>query len=116
MVTCYLRYVIDPDKLEEFEKYGRTWMSLIEKFGGTHHGYFLPGERPAGAAFSFPGVGAEGPGDVAVALFSFPSLEAYETYRRKAAEDEECQTAMTYYHETKCFLSYERSFMKPVFK
>lgn len=119
MVTCYLRYVIDPDKLEEFEKYARMWMPLVEKFGGTHHGYFLPGKGPkdaASASFSFPGLGAEGPGDVAVALFSFPSLEAYETYRRKAAEDEDCRAAMAYYHETKCFLSYERSFMEPVFK
>ncbi|HLB48223.1 MAG TPA: hypothetical protein VJL59_14540 [Anaerolineales bacterium] len=75
MITCYLRYVIDPDKLEEFEHYGRMWMPLIEKFGGAHHGYFLPGEGPkdaASASFSFPGLATAGPGDVAVALFSFP--------------------------------------------
>ena len=117
MITCYLRYVIDPDKLKEFENYARMWMPLVEKFGGTHHGYFLPQEAPADTApFSFPGLAAEGPGDVAVALFSFPSMEAYQTYRRKAAGDEECRAAMAYYHETKCFLSYERSFMKPLFK
>ena len=119
MITCLIRYVIDPDKLKEFETYGRMWMPLVEKFGGTHHGYFLPqGERPNNAAstsFSFPGLAAEGPGDVAVALFSFPSLEAYETYRQKAAEDEECRAAMAYYNETKCFLSYERTFLRPVF-
>ena len=119
MITCYLRYIIDPAKLKEFEHYGKLWIPLVEKFGGQHHGYFLPQEAPADAAlapFSFPGLGAEGPGDVAVALFSFPSMEAYQTYRRKAAEDEQCQAAMAYYHKTKCFLSYERSFMKPVFK
>lgn len=100
MITCYLRYVVDPFKLAEFEKYGRMWIPLVEKFGGKHHGYFLP---------------SEGANNVALALFSFPSLAAYETYREKAASDPECQAAMRYYEETKCFLSYERSFFRPVF-
>jgi hypothetical protein len=107
-----LRYLIDPDKLEEFENYARLWMRLIEKYGGTHHGYFLPGDSLPSAAFSFPGVGEEGPSNVAVALFSFPSLVAYETYRRKATEGEECRAATAYYEETKCFIKYERSFMR----
>jgi hypothetical protein len=116
VITCYLRYIIDPAKIKEFEQYARLWIALIEKFGGTHHGYFLPGEGPASATFSFPGVGAEGPGDVAVALFSFPNQAAYEAYRQQAAEDAECQAATAYYRETKCFVSYERSFMKAVLK
>jgi hypothetical protein len=44
MVTCYLRYVIDPFKLKEFEHYGKIWMLLVERFRGQHHGYFLPSE------------------------------------------------------------------------
>jgi len=51
-----------------------------------------------------------------LALFSFPSLAAYETYRKASASDSECQAAMRYYEETKCFLSFERSFMRPVFE
>lgn len=101
MITCYLRYIIDPLKAKEFETYGRMWIPLVEKFGGKHHGYFLP---------------HEGANNVAVAMFSFPSLAAYETYRAEAALDPECQAAMRYYQETKCFLSYERSFMRPVFE
>ena len=58
----------------------------------------------------------EGPSNVALALFSFPGLAAYEEYRAKAAADPECQAAMKYYEETQCFLSYERSFMRPVFR
>ena len=100
MVTCYIRYVIDPLKLKEFEAYGRMWIPLVEKFGGKHHGYFMP---------------HEGPSNIALALFSFPSLALYEVYRASAATDAECQAAMRYYEETKCFLSYERSFMRPVF-
>ena len=100
MVTCYLRYVVDPLKLAEFETYGRMWIPLVEKFGGKHHGYFMP---------------HEGANNIALALFSFPSLAAYEVYRANAAADPGCRAAMRYYDETKCFLSYERSFMRPVF-
>ena len=101
MITCYLRYVIDPFKMKEFETYGKMWIPLVEKFGGKHHGYFLP---------------HEGPNNIALAMFSFDSLAAYETYRTAAADDPECQAAMRYYRETRCFLSYERSFMRPVFE
>jgi hypothetical protein len=101
MVTCYLRYVLDPFKVKEFEHYGRMWIALVEKFGGTHHGYFLP---------------SEGTSNVALALFTFPSLALYEQYRTQAASDPECQAAMRHYEETRCFLSFERSFFRPVFK
>lgn len=100
MITCYLRYVIDPFKTKEFETYGRMWIPLVEKFGGKHHGYFLP---------------HEGPSNIAVAMFSFPSLADYEIYRNAILDDPHCQAAMRYFEETKCFLSYERSFMRPVF-
>jgi hypothetical protein len=101
MITCFLRYVIDPHKLKDFEAYARMWIPLVNKFGGRHHGYFLP---------------HEGPNNIAYALFSFPSLAAYEEYRTKSASDPECQVAMDYYKKTQCFLSFERSFMKPVFE
>ena len=100
MVTCYLRYVIDPYKLAEFEKYGKMWIPLVNKLGGTHHGYFLP---------------HEGTNNVAIALFSFSSLPAYEEYRIKMAQDPECKEAFNYAEQSRCIMSYERSFMKPVF-
>ena len=101
MITCFLKYEIDADKIADFEVYAKMWIPLVEKFGGKHHGYFLP---------------SEGASDVAYALFSFPSLADYEEYRRRAATDEGCQKAMDFYHETKCFRRYERSFMRPVFE
>ena len=101
MITCYLRYTIDPYKLEEFEHYARLWIPIVERFGGTHHGYFLPDE---------------GSNNIAVALFSFPSLADYEKYRRAAGEDAECQQAYAFAEESRCILSYERSFMRPVLK
>ncbi|MEM9908514.1 MAG: NIPSNAP family protein [Cyanobacteria bacterium P01_D01_bin.44] len=100
MITCYLRYTIDPAKVAEFEHYGRLWIPLVEKFGGMHHGYFLPKESA---------------NDLAVALFSFPSLSAYEEYRAKSASDHECQEAFRYAKETECILRFERQFLRPVF-
>src|SRR5882672_7449880 len=114
LITCFIRYVIDPDKAADFEHYARVWMPLIEKYGGTHHRYFMPEETPPSAAFSFPGIGEEGPDNIAVALFSFPTIEAYETYRREVANDPECLAATKPYEETKCFTRYERTFLKPV--
>jgi hypothetical protein len=101
MVTCSLRYVIDSRKLKEFEHYGKMWIPLVERFGGKHHGYFLP---------------SEGANNIALAMFTFPSLALYERYREAAANDLECQAAFEYAAETCCIISYERSFFRPVFR
>jgi hypothetical protein len=114
LITCFLRYTINPEKLAEFEHYARVWMRLIEKYSGTHHGYFVPGDDPPSAAFSFPGIGEPGPANIAVALFSFPDVEAYETYRREVATDPECLAVTRHFEHSKCFTKYERTFMKPV--
>jgi NIPSNAP protein len=100
MVTCYLRYVIDPSRLADFERYAKLWIPLVEKFGGTHHGYFLP---------------SEGANNIALALFTFPSLAAYESYRSKSFVDAECLAAFELAEQTNCIVSYERSFFRPVF-
>jgi hypothetical protein len=100
MITCYLRYVIDPYQLAAFEHYAKLWIPLVTRLGGTHHGYFLP---------------SEGASNIALALFSFPSLAEYEVYRKRMAEDPECQAAFDFAEKTRCIVSYERSFMRPVF-
>ncbi|MEO0425136.1 MAG: NIPSNAP family protein [Pseudomonadota bacterium] len=100
MITCYLRYTIDPAKLDEFEHYARLWIPLVERLGGTHHGYFLPKESA---------------NDLAVAMFTFPSLADYEAYRTKSESDADCQAAFRYAEETRCILRYERQFLRPIF-
>jgi len=99
MVTCYIKYVVDASKLSEFEAYGKMWIPLVEKFGGQHHGYFLP---------------SEGANNIALALFSFASLAAYEDYRSKSFQDSDCLAAFQYAEDTACIVSYERSFFRPV--
>jgi hypothetical protein len=100
MVTIYLRYVLNTAKLKEFEHYGKLWIPLVEKFGGTHHGYFMP---------------SEGANNIALALFTFDSLAAYETYRQNSFADQDCLAAFKYAENTGCIISYERSFFRPVF-
>ncbi len=99
MITCHVRYIIDPYKMTEFEHYVRLWMPLIARLGGLHHGSFLP---------------SEGANNVAYALFSFPSLSAYEAYRNKAFQDPDCQAAFKYAEQTRCIVSYERNFLRPI--
>ena len=101
MITCYIRYVIDPKKTIEFENYAKLWIPLVAKFGGTHHGYFLP---------------SEGANNISLALFSFPSLAEYEQYRIDSFKDKECLEAFDYSKKTECVISVERSFFRPIFK
>lgn len=101
MITCFLRYEIDPDRLADFEAYGKMWIRLVNRLGGQHHGYLLP---------------SEGASDVALASFSFPSLAAYEQYRKAAATDPECQEAVAFASRTRCIRRWDRSFYRPVFE
>lgn len=114
MITCFIRYTLNSDKLADFELYAQVWMRLIEKYGGIHHGYYMPREAPHSASFSFPGLGEDGPDNIAVALFSFPSVEAYEKYRSDVSADPECIAITKHREETKCFVKYERTFMRSV--
>jgi len=99
VITCYLEYKIDSYKLKEFRLYAEMWIPLVEKYGGTHHGYFLPKESAS---------------DLAVALFSFDSLAAYEQYRIDRRNDPECKAASDYAEQTRCIISYNRQFLEPV--
>ncbi|MYS32569.1 NIPSNAP family protein [Streptomyces sp. SID4920] len=99
MITCVVEYVIDPAKIDSFERFGHRWMELVNRHGGIHHGYFLP---------------AEGASDKAFALFSFPSLAAYEEYRTLFGNDPDFIEADRIRDDSGCVLRYERTFMRPL--
>lgn len=100
MVTCFLEYKIDPNKINEFEHYGKLWIDIVTHFGGLHHGYLLP---------------HEGANDVAYASFSFNSLAEYELYRNKIPTSSLCKAAIAYFDQTQCYFSYKRNFLRPLF-
>ena len=81
MITCYLRYEVPLGKLADFEAYGAMWLDLVPRFGGVHHGYFLQ---------------SEGESDIALAMFSFPSLAAYEQYRKDSDTDPDAHFASSF--------------------
>ena len=99
VITCVVDYTIDPTRIEAFERFAAEWIRLVNARGGRHHGYFLP---------------AEGASDKALALFSFPSLAAYEEYRTLFGVDPEFVAADRIRDESGCVVRYERTFMRPL--
>ena len=99
MITCHVRYEIDPLQIEVFERFAVRWMALVRRSGGLHHGYFLP---------------AEGASDIAYALFSFPGLAEYEQYRARFGVDPDFVAADRIRDESGCVYRYERTFLRPL--
>jgi hypothetical protein len=99
MITCVVDYIIDPAKIEAFERFGQAWMDLVERHGGEHHGYYLP---------------SEGASDRALALFSFQSLADYERYRSCFGRDPDFVAADLIRDESGCVIRYDRTFMRPL--
>jgi hypothetical protein len=99
VITCHLRYEIDPAQVTAFEEYVTGWIPIVARFGGTHHGCFLP---------------HEGASDISYALFSFPSLAAYEKYRAAIREDAEAQRLWELSTATRCIRRFDRTFLRPV--
>jgi hypothetical protein len=99
VITCVVEYVIDPAKIDAFERFARRWMDLVNRHGGRHHGYFLP---------------SEGASDKALALFSFGSFAEYERYRALFGVDPDFVAADRIRDESGCVLRYERTFMRPL--
>lgn len=72
MITCFIRYELDPYKSPLFEDYARAWGEAIPRCGADLIGYFAP---------------HEGSSTIAYGVYSVESLVAYETYRARLAED-----------------------------
>src|SRR5262245_13075088 len=64
--------VLDPFRRDAFEEYARRWAAVIPRCGGDLIGYFMP---------------HEGTNNIALALISFDSLAAYESYRTRLRAD-----------------------------
>ncbi len=98
-VTCCIRYVLDPYKRDAFEEYARNWLTIIPACGGDLLGYFMP---------------HEGTDNIALALISFPSLAAYESYRSRLKADPAGAANFRLAQAERFILSEERSFLRPV--
>lgn len=72
MITCIIRYQIDPTKRDLFCQYAQNWGRAIPRCGADLVGYFAP---------------HEGSSTLAYGIYHVPSLSAYEAYRARLAQD-----------------------------
>ena len=99
MITCIIRYQIDPFQRDEFKAYAENWGRIIPRCGGHLIGYFLP---------------HEGTNDVAWGLIAFDSLAAYEAYRARLGSDGEALENFATAQSKRIILREERNFVQVV--
>jgi len=72
MITCFIRYELDPYKIGAFEEYARNWGQAIPRCGADLVGYFAPHEGSATTAYG---------------VYTLEDLAAYESYRARLRVD-----------------------------
>lgn len=99
MITCFIRYQIDPFQREAFKEYAEHWGRIIPRCGGHLLGYFLP---------------HEGTNDIAWGLIGFDSLASYESYRALLKTDAEGRENFERARTGRFILREERTFLEVV--
>ncbi|CTQ51560.1 hypothetical protein LP7551_00072 [Roseibium album] len=97
MITCFIRYHIDPTKRDAFEQYARNWGQAIPRFGANLFGYFAP---------------HEGSTTLAYGVYSLENLAAYEAYRARLSADPLGQENYAFAQREKFILREDRTFLK----
>jgi NIPSNAP len=72
MITCFIRYEIDPFRTDLFDEYARRWGEAIPRCGADLIGYFAPHEGSATTAYG---------------VYAIADLAAYEAYRARLRDD-----------------------------
>ena len=72
MITCFIRYEIEPFKTDAFAEYARNWNQAIPRCGADLIGYYAPHEGSATTAY---------------AVYDIENLAAYEAYRARLRDD-----------------------------
>lgn len=97
MITCFIRYRIDPTKKEQFIEYSRNWGQAIPRCGADLVGYFAP---------------HEGSSTLAYGVYNIASLAAYEEYRARLAADPLGRDNYEFAQKERFLVSEERTFLK----
>lgn len=97
MLTCCIRYEIDPFKADQFAQYARAWGQAIPRCGADLIGYFAPHEGSATTAY---------------ALYNIESLGAYEAYRARLAADPLGRENYEFARRERFILREQRIFLK----
>src|SRR5262245_27311031 len=99
MITCIIRYHLDPTKKAVFEQYARNWGQAIPRCGADLVGYFAPHEGSATLAYG---------------IYAVESLAAYEQYRQRLAADRLAQENFELARRERLFTREDRTFLKLV--
>lgn len=97
MITCFIRYHIDPTKRAEFQQYARNWGEAIPRNGADLIGYYTP---------------HEGSSTLAYGVYNVGSLAEYETYRARLAADPLGRENYEFAQREKFILREDRTFLK----
>jgi len=97
MITCFIRYEIDPFKGAEFEQYSKTWGEAIPRCGADLIGYFAPHEGSATTAYG---------------VYNIESLAAYEAYRARLAADPLGRENYEFARQERFILKEDRIFLR----
>ncbi|CAN5383123.1 NIPSNAP family protein [soil metagenome] len=98
-ISCFIRYEIDPHRVDLFRQYAEQWAPVIPRCGGHLLGYFLP---------------HEGSNYEAWGLIAFDSLGAYEQYRQRLKRDPEAVANFAFAMRERFIVREERSFPRVV--
>lgn len=99
MITCIIRYEIDPFQRDGFKEYAEKFIQIIPRCGGHLIGYFLP---------------HEGTNNVAWGLIALDSLASYEAYRARLKSDPESLENFAMAQTKHLILREERNFVEVV--
>ena len=99
MITCFIRYDIDPFKRDRFEEYARAWGQAIPRNGADLIGYFGPHEGSATTAYG---------------VYNIENLAAYEAYRARLTADPLGQENYAFARRERFILKEDRIFLKNV--
>lgn len=97
MITCFIKYEIDPFKKAEFETYARNWGQAIPRCGADLIGYFAPHEGSATTAYG---------------VYTLPSLAEYEAYKTRLAADPLGRQNYKFAKSERFILKEDRIFLK----
>jgi len=97
MLTCIIRYQIDPTKQAQFRQYAQTWGQAIPRNGADLIGYFSPHEGSSTCAYG---------------IYNIPSLAEYEAYRTRLAADPLGQQNYDFAQQEKFILREDRTWLK----
>ncbi len=99
MITCFIRYEIDPFRKEAFAAYAQNWGQAIPRCGADLIGYFGPHEGSSTTAYG---------------VYNIESLAAYEAYRARLTADPLGRENYDFARSERFILKEDRIFLKNV--